>query len=372
MRRAILVFSVLLPAIPALALAADWSFYGSQRMSTFYVHEDYGGTPVNGQDDDWGLDWNFQGNSRLGAKVKAEKVSGQIELALRAANGGDGGDGGVNTRLAYGVWHFSDKGALKVGKDFSPVTQPISGQVFNEDDNMEGSGVFHGRRPAGLTLIMGGFELAFLTNALNDSSSGASVTPADSDPDWNLPKIEARYALKLDTFEFIPFGGFQYFRVSEGASTLQDDLDIYSYVLGLTGKMNLGAFSLAAVGAYGQNWSNARWKNGYNDPSSSSASLKGGGDDVNDATSYMLGLVCGFALNPNLKFEVGLGYRNDDPDSPGSDNDDFWQGYLQAVLTLAPGVFIVPEVGYQDFMDDAAGNDEGYTWYVGAKWQINF
>jgi hypothetical protein len=29
-------------------------------------------------------------------------------------------------------------------------------------------------------------------------------------------------------------------------------------------------------------------------------------------------------------------------------------------------------VGYQDFMDDAAGDDEGYAWYAGAKWQINF
>ncbi len=371
MKKAIVVLLVFLLAAPALA--ADWSFYGSQRMSTFYVHEDFGDTPVNGQDDDWGLDWNFQGNSRLGAKVRAEKVSGHIELALSATNGGDGGDGGVNTRLAYGVWQFADHGALKVGKDFSPVTQAISNQVFNNDDNMEGSGVFHGRRPAGLTLIMGGFELALLTNALRDNSSGAAdITPAGSDLDWNIPKIEARYSMKLDTVELIPFGGFQYFRVADDTSSLQDDLDIYSYVLGLTGKMNIGAFSLAAVGAYGQNWGNANWKNGLSAASSSSASLKSGDDDVNDATSYMLGLILGWSATTNLKFEAGAGYRNDDPDSPGSSEDDFWQGYLQAALTLAPGVFIVPEVGYQDFMDDASGDDEGYQWYAGAKWQINF
>jgi hypothetical protein len=371
MKRGLAVAMVLLMVAPAMA--ADWSFYGSQRMSTFYAHQDFGDTPVNGQDDDWRLDWNFQTNSRLGAKVKADKVSGHIELALRAANGGDGGDEGVNTRLAYGVWQFADKGALKVGKDYSPVTQPISNQVFNNDDDMEGSGVFHGRRPGGLTLILGGFELAFLTNALKDNSSGAAdITPTGSDIDWNLPKIEARYTLKLDAFEVIPFGGLQYFKVSKGASALQDDLDITSYVLGLTAKMNAGAFSLAAVGAYGQNWSNANWKNGYSAASSSSASLKSGGDDVNDATSYMLGLILGWTATTQLKFEAGLGYRNDDPDSPGSKNDDFWQGYLQAVLTLAPGVFLVPEVGYQDFMDNAGGNDEGYVWYAGAKWQINF
>jgi hypothetical protein len=32
----------------------------------------------------------------------------------------------------------------------------------------------------------------------------------------------------------------------------------------------------------------------------------------------------------------------------------------------------VPEVGYQDFMDSAGGQDQGYDWYAGAKWQIDF
>jgi len=357
--------------LTAPAMAADWSFYGSARMSTFYVYEDFGDSPVNGEDDDWGTVWNFQTNSRLGANVKADKVSGKIELGLK---GSDGSDLDVGTRRAYGVWHFADKAALKVGKDYSPVTNDLSNQVFNEDDDMEGSGVFHGRRPGGLTLILGGLELAFLTNPLKDSSSGAAdITPAGSDPDWNLPKIEARYTLKTDSLQLIPFGGFNYFKVSKGASSLQDDLDIYSYVLGLTVKANLGAFYLGADGAYGQNWNNANWKNGsYNAATSSSASLKSGGDDVNDATSYMLGLVLGLSASDSLKFETGFGYRNDDPDSPGSDNDDFWQGYVQAVLTLAPGVYVVPEAGYQDFMDDAAGEDEGYQWYAGAKWQIDF
>jgi len=36
-----------------------------QRMNTFYVYRDFGDTEVNGQNDDWGVDWNFQTNSRL-------------------------------------------------------------------------------------------------------------------------------------------------------------------------------------------------------------------------------------------------------------------------------------------------------------------
>jgi hypothetical protein len=359
--------------VAAPAMAADWSFFGSARMSTFYQYTDYGdgGQPGTGEDDDWGLIWDFQTNSRLGARVKADKVSGLVELALK---GTDGGDLDVATRRAYGVWNFSEKAALKVGKDYSPVSQQFSNQVFNADDDMEGSGAFHGRRPGGLTLIIGGLELAFLTNPLKTSTG---QFPANSDPDYNLPKVEARYALKLDNFQITPFGGFNYFQISDtsatrAAGTLDDSADIVSYVGGLNVKANLGAFYVTLEGAYGQNWSNANWKNGYNDVTASQATLKNANGGTNDAISYMLGGVAGMQLTEHLKFELGAGYRNDDPDTPGSDNDDFWQGYVQAVITLAPGVYLVPEVGYQDFMDDAAGEDEGYDWYAGAKWQIDF
>jgi hypothetical protein len=359
--------------LSAPAMAADWSFYGSARMSTFYQYTDYGdgGQPGTGEDDDWGLIWDFQTNSRLGAKVKADKVNGLIELALK---GTDGGDLDVATRRAYGVWNFSEKAALKVGKDYSPVSQLFSNQVFNADDDMEGSGAFHGRRPGGLTLIIGGLELAFLTNPLKTSTG---QFPANSDPDYNLPKVEARYALKLDNFQITPFGGFNYFQISDtsatrAAGTLDDNADIVSYVGGLNVKANLGAFYLTLEGTYGQNWSNANWKNGYNDVTASQATLKNANGGTNDAVSYMLGGVAGMQLTEHLKVELGAGYRNDDPDTPGSDNDDFWQGYAQAVITLAPGVYLVPEVGYQDFMDDASGEDEGYDWYAGAKWQIDF
>ena len=62
--------------------------------------------------------------------MKADKVTGQIELAPTATNADDGGDGTVNTRRAYGVWKFRRRMSLKVGKDYSPVTDFISNQWF--------------------------------------------------------------------------------------------------------------------------------------------------------------------------------------------------------------------------------------------------
>jgi len=58
-KKGVVVFAILLLAAPAVA--ADWSFYGSERMATFYTYQDFGKTQVAGQDnvagDDEGYQW---------------------------------------------------------------------------------------------------------------------------------------------------------------------------------------------------------------------------------------------------------------------------------------------------------------------------
>jgi hypothetical protein len=367
MKKLIAILVVLLMASPAMA--ADWSFFGSQRMATFYVNDDFGDDEVNGSGDDWGLRWDFQGNSRVGARVKADKVGGYIELALTATNGGDGGDGGVNTRRAFGTWKFADGMELKVGKDYSPVTEFLSGQVFDTDAGLLGQGNFYGRRPGMLGLNIGALELALIHNALVTDGMGL---PAGVDPDWNLPKFEAAYTLKMDAFSLRPFAGIQYFKVDSGGSVLEDDLDVTSYVVGLGGMVNIGAFRIGAQGSYGQNTGNANWSGGRWGQTYARATLDGL-DDVTDATSWQAMLIAGLKFSDSVNFEIGGGYRNDDADINGVDNAESYEIYGQVVLTLAPGVFLIPEAGYIDFMDDpATDEDAGYTWYAGAKWQINF
>jgi hypothetical protein len=57
----------------------------------------------------------------------------------------------------------------------------------------------------------------------------------------------------------------------------------------------------------------------------------------------------------------------------GQDEIEAYNIYGQAVITLAPGVFLIPEVGYFDFGDDLQDDeDRGSQWYAGAKWQIDF
>ena len=94
MKKLIAIFAVVLFTAPAFA--ADWSFYGSQRIATWYVDRALRRRRCERPDDDQATQWYFQGNSRLGAKVKADKVSGQIEFALGpGASNGDGGDTNV-------------------------------------------------------------------------------------------------------------------------------------------------------------------------------------------------------------------------------------------------------------------------------------
>ncbi len=189
MKKLIAVLVVLLFAAPALA--ADWSFYGSQRVGTWYTEREYpGNSNAYGGNSDAATQMYFQGNSRLGAKVKADKVTGQVELAL--GGGGDGGDGGVNARRAYGVWKVSDFTSFKVGKDYSPVTDFISNQWYSSDNDLLGVGNFYGRRPGGLTLMLGSFELAALVPTygadLNTTANGINGATGATDPDSYIPR----------------------------------------------------------------------------------------------------------------------------------------------------------------------------------------
>ena len=379
MKKGMVVFAMLLLAAPAMA--ADWSFYGSQRMATWYVDKDYGDAVVNGQDDDQATQWYFQGNSRLGAKAKADKVNGLVELRLanEGTSAGSGGDTNVGTRRAYGQWQFSDTASLKVGKDFSPVTDNnMSNQVFDADDNLEGQGLFYGKRPAYIGLYVGNFEFAALTpvygNDVGTTATGINGATG-GDPDSYLPKLEAAYNFKFDAGYIRPKAGFQWYKVEEnGIGNVTDDLDVYAYVLGVSSQLNIGAFYVNAEFDWGANWSLPNWDAGLNSATSSLPYLSQGGDDVRNVYTWTALLVGGLKVSDTLKFEAGGGFRSDNAkNAPGpSQKDDSWAVYAQAVITLAPGVNIVPEVGYYDYMDDVAGNDQGYQWYAGAKWQIDF
>ena len=71
-------------------------------------------------------------------------------------------------------------------------------------------------------------------------------TAVTGDPDVFFPKIEANYNLVFGAGYIKPFAGFQYYTVNSSAPTqgVQDKIDLYSYVLGVSTNWNIGAFSI--------------------------------------------------------------------------------------------------------------------------------
>jgi len=63
----------------------------------------------------------------------------------------------------------------------------------------------------------------------------------------------------------------------------------------------------------------------------------------------------------------GRRYELDTSQSSSVTNQSY---YANAVITIAPGFFIVPEIGVVD-REDIDENDND-IFYFGAKWQINF
>ena len=370
MKKIILAIAVV-ALIASPALAVDWNFYGSARVVSWYVDEDLGdGTTVAGgnDDDDQGFLWGSDGhdNARFGARVKAENISGRVEIQLRADDGGDPSSViTTESRLIYGEWDFGPA-KLLVGKAYTPVAQFISGQAFDEDIGLLTLGAAYGQRIAGLQLSFGGLTLAVL-EPNTDQIGGLT-----GDIDKMMPKLEASYGMSFDMFNFSVMGGYQTYEIEDGGGALADDIDVDSYIVGGTAGVNFGPGYLKGSISYGENFANAAWDIPGLYTAGAAAALNAAGDDTDDVTTLQYALVGGFKFTDQLTFEAGFGWRKDDSDAPGTDDDEAWGAYGQAVISLAPGMWIIPELGYYDFKDDAAGDDEGTKFYAGAKWQIDF
>jgi hypothetical protein len=380
------------------ASALDWNFYGSARMATFYVSDDLGDDELdNGDDDDDEFTWDLQGNSRIGATVKGENLSGRFEFGINdknldatsAASAGklssDGG-GTVTSRRIFGVWD-AGWGKIKVGKDYTPVSQFISGQVFGADNGLLGIGTFYGKRQGQIALEVGGFNIALVTQDTDnvpEDTAGNSLEDQNGDLDRYFPKIEASWGMAWDTFNFTLMGGFQYLTWEDVDSITDpgqsDDVDVTSWVFGGDAGITFGALYLKAAASYAQNADQAGWLSPAGGIGIQTADGFWDGDDDMDDTDFLqLALVGGFKLSDMVTFEVGGGWTDIDTDASGFQDVNPWNIYGQAVIQLAPGVWIIPEVGYTDNdvsvdEDEFGPNDDdlGSQFYIGAKWQIDF
>jgi hypothetical protein len=197
------------------------------------------------------------------------------------------------------------------------------------------------------------------------------------DVDVSLPKLEASYSFKSDTFFIDVYGGYQTYELE---NVDDDTLDISAYTIGAGGGIIFGPLTLSLGANFGQNYAvygvNPTFRGGPSVLSDMFAAYAGpsfdGGDDVEDSDAMQALIVANFKVSNTLAFEAGAGWAQYEPNIDDSEWTE-WQYYANAVVSIAPGFFIVPEVGMINVeADDFDIEDAGEIFYAGLKWQINF
>jgi hypothetical protein len=340
--------AVMVAVFTASASAADWNFYGSARVQTFYTDTDN----KNGVEDTTNYDQSLQSNSRIGANVKVSD-----ELIGRFEYGASGGN--ANIRHLYGEWDFGS-GKLLVGQTDSPLNMSLSNQVYGSDTNLDPYGHVDAKRQPMIRLSFGGFQIA----AIEPDTDTWDGDVANSTTEVIVPKLEVSYRLDLDSSYLQLQGGYQTYELTDTATNIAKDVG--SYILAVGGQIKFDSFYLGADLWLGQNTGPYNYSCAVDDnPAFNGTTLVD-----NDSLGYAL--VGGMKLNDIFSFELGYGYTQAELDQAGSSKDDLDAYYVQSTVTFAPGVFFVPEVGVIDNKNDKNGNEQSEILYYGIKWQINF
>jgi len=367
MKKIFVILSAIILAIAFAmpASAVDWDFYASVRMQTFNTNADekntfYGGTGFDDRDSTWALNTV----SRIGATVRNGDVGGRFEYGHNDTNSV------VSLRRLYGTWDFGP-GELLVGREYTPI-HFVTGKVYDNDGGLRRFGGFFSFRPM-IQVKIDDFKLALISpnNGAPDNNGSNTATVEGWSNDNTYPKVEASYTFAMDTLSVRLFGGWNGY---EAANATDKMYSINSYIYGVAGIVNVGPVTMKAmiwdgqnVGLYGLTTihevdSNPDW-----DATAAS---------VRNNESYGGVASVGVKINDTVGIEAGFGYVSAKDDLVGKDdNDEAWAAYLQAPVTLAQGVTVVPEIGHYDYeKNGTVGNDldQGYETYFGAKWQIAF
>lgn len=354
MKKVIIAIAAL-AMIASSAYAADWNFYGSARVSTFYET-----TKKDNTADVDGFAQALQSNSRIGANVKvSDELSGRFEYGAS--------DGNANVRLLYGEWNFG-AGSLLVGQDWTPLVMWNSSQTWGTDNGLWGVGEYGGHRLAQLKLKIGGFRLALMApdvDFMNIDGAKLNSEAAAGDSfstEVTIPAIALKYIFSADNYNLKAIAGYSSFEIIDAAG----NKDVDSYVVGVGADISFGKLWIGTsihagsnVGNLGTEWVNNTYTGtGY-------AKYEGGVLTDNDAIGYQLVVV--YTVSDMIGLEAGYGHCETELDDDVSGEDKVDSYYIQAPVTLAPGVVVTPEIGVVDWQEDGEK-----TTYFGAKWQINF
>jgi hypothetical protein len=400
-----LLVALLVLGLAAPAMAAEVGLYGSFRTHLGYydVSEEYGGpgvaaaAQVGGPDqdgsilagqgfDDAGTTLSLSGQSRFGAKAKiSDTLTAVFEAGLTETTRAGGQVQDIYLRLAYASWNFG-AGSLGFGKNYTPATYLLYSNMLGDIGDqgeaimLVGGITYAGRQPQ-LRLTFGGFEIAAIEHHTNPTVAGL----AGQDLDFTFPKFEAAYTLNTPMITVRPAVGWQTYetvtRVTGGSET-EEDVTSYLGALGI--QLRFNPVYISMTGSYTVNAANYGINNfglgiAYNP--TFAGNLLGArffDGDVEDSELIMGTFVVGAKLSPMLKLEAGMSYSSVEVDvsAAATAEQTAFIYYIQAPLTVAPGVTMTPEVGMVDRgdleLDGAADADQGEMMYGMVSFRVDF
>ena len=344
------------------AVAADWNFYGSSRVETYSrnVSKEVSTNPT-GTYDDTDTNWGLAANARIGANVAAGDITGRFEWG-----------GNFALRLLYGEWNFGS-GKFLVGQQYALTSPLYSNQWLDAGLGLHGFGEIYGGRVPQLKLTFGDFQIALLqpSNAVGVDSTSTYGTLGAVDTDTTLPKIEAKYRFKTDQFFIDVVGGYN---STDVVGAVDKEYSVDSWVAMLGGGADFGPVSFKAMVYSAQN--QATYGLTTTEATYAGAIYNGTNDSFEDSDAFGYMAMLGFKMSDMVKFEIGYGAVEQEMTINATNIEDNCNAYyLNATITLAPGVTINPEIGKLDYDDVKVGNvttKQGDTTYFGATWKIDF
>jgi len=360
---------------------ADVDLYGSARFRTYYADVDNG---VAGAESDSDLEWRMGLLTRFGANFKSDKITGNVELDARPGGAGTTGNiesdsgasrlGNMRLRHLWGQYDFG-AGKLLIGQTWPLYELPVSGINYYSGGLQQLGGMgYNVNRTSQIRLTFGDFKVAFLSPDTSKTIPGGTNTVAYSEVNTTFPKVEVAYDLKMDAFALNFMGGWQTYEIedyNQAANTgSKATEDVTSYVLGVRGKANFGP-GYAGLGlTYRVNGNNyGAWT------VSAHESPIFQGNDLKDATAFGVVAALGYKINDRFTLEGSYAMLNSEVDTAADNEDDMVTYGVIAKITMAPGVYIIPELIFQDNKDvktNGVATEQGDATIFGVFWRIDF
>jgi len=312
--------------------------------------------------------------TRFGANFKSDKIDGKFEMDARAgssgvlanieSSGGASSTGNMRLRHLWGQYDFG-AGKLMIGQNYPLYDAPVSGINYYSGGLQPLGGIgYSDARTSQIRLTFGDFRIAFLQTDTSNTSPSANFEEINV----MFPKVEVRYDMKMDAFALNFIGGYQSYEIEDKDGTKRTE-DITSWVLGARAHANFGPAYAGLALTYRQNGDNyGAWTN-------SKKELAVLENDIKDATGFGVVAALGWKFNDMFTLEASYAMLNTEQDTAFDNEDDMVTYGVIAKITVAPGVYVIPEFIFQDNkdrIDNGTSVEEGDATIFGVFWMINF